>query len=324
MKTLINMTTFSHDMDRFADQAALQQFYKRRGLDGLELQVNWKEALPDKIAKEDVYGIHLRMFPSWMDFWLGDEAALLKEFDAAENWQMYYEGNKPACILERLKAELDIAQELGARYVVFHVSDCRFTETYSCDCYYSDEKVIDASCDVINTLLDGQNYDFDFLVENLWWPGFTFTRPEMTRRLMDGIHTEKKGIMLDTGHLLHMNLELETEKDGIDYIYKMLEEHGELCQYIRGVHLQQALTGKYVKRIQKNPPVLKEGFWDRFWQCSEHIFNIDTHLPFTHPEVKELVRHISPDYLTLELVTADSEEHGAKLDQQIEALQGLI
>lgn len=194
MKKMINMTVFSHDMDRFESQDALKDFYRSRGLDGLELQVLWNERLPEKIPREDVVGVHLRMFPYWLDFWQNDQKALLNEFDKPENWEVYYEGKDPSCILNRLEKELDMAQALNAEYVVFHVSDCRFTETYHNAFHYSDEAVIDASCEIINTLLDGKNYTFKFLVENLWWPGLTLTRPEMTERLLKGIHTGQKGI----------------------------------------------------------------------------------------------------------------------------------
>ena len=324
MKTLINMTVFDHDMDRFTDKVDLRRFYKTRGLDGLELQVIWNQELPEKVPVEDVVGVHLRMFPYWVDFWKEDESALLSEFDKPENWELYYEGREPSCILKRLQAELNIAEALGAEYVVFHVSDCRFTETYSGQCHYSDEEVIDASCEVINTLLDGRDYSFKFLVENLWWPGLTFTRPEMTKRLMEGIHSFKKGIMLDTGHLLHTNTGLRTEAEGAGYIEKMLDAHGDLCAYIYGVHLQQSLNGAYVERIRKDPPELKEEVWDRFWQCSEHIFNIDSHLPFVAPGVSSLIRRIAPEFLTLELVSADREEHARKLDMQIEAIKNIL
>lgn len=322
MKKMINMTVFSHDMDRFETQDSLKDFYRSRGLDGLELQVLWNEHLPEKIPREDVVGVHLRMFPYWLDFWQHDQKALLNEFDKPENWEVYYEGKDPSCILNRLEKELDIAQALNAEYVVFHVSDCRFTETYHNAFHYSDEAVIDASCEIINTLLDGKNYTFKFLVENLWWPGLTLTRPKMTERLLKGIHTGQKGIMFDTGHLLHTNLELKTEKEGVDYINQMLDAHGALCDYIDGMHLQQSLTGAYVKKIMQNPPDLKEDFWDRFWQCSEHIFNIDAHLPFVHPEVNKLVQRISSEYLTLEFISSDTAEHGRKLDRQLQALKG--
>ncbi|MEG0379157.1 MAG: TIM barrel protein [Eubacterium sp.] len=323
MKTLINMTVFDHDMDRFTDKEDLHQFYSRRCLDGLELQVLWNHPLPYKIITEDVVGVHLRMFPSWLDFWFQDKPALMREFGAPENWEMYYEGADPSCILRRLKAELKIAESLGAAYVVFHVSDCRFSEVYSGKHHYKDEEVIDASCGLINQIFDDEDYSFQLLVENLWWPGFTFTNPELTKRLMDGIHTDKKGIMLDTGHLLHTNLALRTEKEGLNYINQMLDDHGDLCRYIYGIHLNQSLTGEYVETVRCNPPILKDDFWERFWQCSEHIFNIDAHLPFTYSGVNDLIHRVSPTFLTLEIISSDRETHGANLDQQLMVLKGL-
>ena len=68
--------------------------------------------------------------------------------------------------------------------------------------------------EVINTILAGRDWPFAFLVENQWWPGFTFTEPEDTARLLDGIRCPKKGIMLDTGHLMNANTALSTQEEG--------------------------------------------------------------------------------------------------------------
>ena len=53
--------------------------------------------------------------------------------------------------------------------------------------------------------------------------------------------------MLDTGHFLHTNLDLKTQEEGVDYLNQMLDAHGDLVSYIKGIHLQQSLTGDYVK-----------------------------------------------------------------------------
>ena len=88
--------------------------------------------------------------------------------------------------------------------------------------------------EVINLLLGDRAWPFDFLVENQWWPGFTFTEPELTRRLLDGIRAERKGIMLDIGHLMNCDTSLRTLEEGADYVHRMLDRHGGLCRYIRG------------------------------------------------------------------------------------------
>ena len=90
-----------------------------------------------------------------------------------------------------------------------------------------------------------------FLMENLWWPGLTLTRPEITRRLLDKIHYPKKGIMLDTGHLMHTNLELAAQEEAVDYILDMVRAHSDMIPYMKGIHLNQSLTGQYVKDLLK-------------------------------------------------------------------------
>jgi len=37
------------------------------------------------------------------------------------------------------------------------------------------------------------------------------------------------GLMLDTDYLLHTNLSLNSQQEGIAYIHRLLDEHGELC-----------------------------------------------------------------------------------------------
>ncbi len=49
--------------------------------------------------------------------------------------------------------------------------------------------------------------------------GFTFTEPELTRRLLDGIRAERKGIMLDIGHLMNCDTSLRTLEEGADYVH---------------------------------------------------------------------------------------------------------
>ena len=71
----------------------------------------------------------------------------------------------------------------------------------------------------------------------------------MTKRLLSQVHYQKKGIMLDTGHLMHMNLELKTQDEAVDYILEKVAEHGNLASYIKGMHLNQSITGAYVKTL---------------------------------------------------------------------------
>lgn len=87
---------------------------------------------------------------------------------------------------------------LGAHYVVFHVSDVSLEEGYTYRWLHTNQEVIDAAVEVVNLILGEERWPFEFLVENQWWPGFTFTEPEETARLLEGIRFAGKGILLDT------------------------------------------------------------------------------------------------------------------------------
>ena len=152
-------------------------------------------------------------------------------------------------------------------------------------------------------------------MENLWWPGLTFLHPEDTRTLLDQVHYKKKGFMLDTGHFLHTNLDLKTQDEGVDYLNQMLDAHGDLVSYIKGIHLQQSLTGDYVKEWLSTRHELPEDPSERFCKVYEHIFKIDKHEPFTAEGVPAMVQRIQPLYVTYEYITRSREELGKYLDQ---------
>ena len=319
MKTAINLSTSSDDMQRFSSTANLLDLME--GIDGIELMC-FDEDIRGIIPKEKVLGVHMGYFPYWVDFWNGDYEALDREFGSREIWEAHYGGATPEAILTRYRQDLANAHRWGAKYVVFHVSDATIAETFTWQYHHTDEEVIDATCEMLNELLKDENGELLFLVENLWQPGLTFTRPEMTKRLLDGIQYANKGIMLDTGHLLHTNTKLRTQEEGIAYIHSLLDAHGDLCQHIKGIHLNQSLTGPYCENTMRDPPKLADTYEQRTCQMFLHAFSVDKHLPFTAPGIRELVNRIDPAYLTFEFITSNVKEHRAYLDVQLQALQG--
>lgn len=118
---------------------------------------------------------------------------------------------RPEGLLAQFRAELDYAKAMGARYVVFHVSDVSPEETLTYRRLHSDETVIDASAELLNLLFKGSEYSFELLLENLWWPGFSMTSPAMTARLLAAVQYDKTGILLDIGHLFNANPTLSDE-----------------------------------------------------------------------------------------------------------------
>lgn len=268
-------------------------------------------------------GYHLTFWPDWLDLWLGDRTALLRKFGSERAWTAFYGGGRDA-LLSGYRADLERAVAWGAEYVVFHVSDVSLEEGYTYRWEHSHQAVIDAAAQCINLLLDGRDWPFALLVENQWWPGFTFTCPDLTARLLDAIRYPRKGILLDTGHLLNANPDLKNQCEGVAYLHRMLDEHGALTRYIRGVHLHQSISGAYVKAHTGSLP---EGWADepdylkRFGVSYGHILRIDTHSPWTCPEIAGIIRRLEPDWLVHELSAPCRAERERKLRLQLDTLR---
>ena len=107
----------------------------------------------------------------------------------------------------------------------------------------------------------------------------------------------------------------------MDYIHEILDRNGDLCRYIKGMHLNQSLSGAYVQAAIQNPPVLTGNYWDRLTQVFPHIKKIDYHEPFTDPGVAGLIRRIQPKYVTVELLPKDQQQRKDWLRLQMEALE---
>ena len=113
---------------------------------------------------------------------------------------------------------------------------------------YHGNNLLPGAIEFINHLLWKVEPTFDFLVENQWWPGFTFTDPAETEYLLSRIDYPRTGIMLDTGHLMNTNTRLRTQRQGVEYILKQYRAHGELAKRVLGVHFHQSLSGAYVRK----------------------------------------------------------------------------
>ncbi len=305
-------------MERFSDGDDIRDFCRRHRLDGLEL-LPYGENSIGKIPADLVFSVHLSSYNHWVDFWNGKEEGVLEEY---RDWATARRviGKDKGALVAQYRAQLDFAESLGARYVVFHVADVSIPEFISHRFTHTDAEVIDASLELINELLADGGYSFQFLVENLWWPGFTMKDKKMTRRLLDGIRYQNKGIMFDTGHLLHTDNDLKTEDEAVDYIHRVLDDHADLCREIKGVHLQQSLSGDYVKALLADPPRLKDSYDDRVGQIFEHIHTVDAHQPFTAQGVKGLIDRLNPDFLVYEFCTRSRAEHEDFLARQNAAL----
>ena len=318
MKVTFNITTSEDDIDRFETSADLDRLME--GFDGVELMY-FGDDPKGLITPERVVGLHMDFYYNFTDFWNGNIEAALENFVTPEDMHRYYGGETRDAIVDRFKGNLEVARRFGAEYLVFHVSDATIEESFTRRYHLTDEEVVDAACEVLNEVFADEGEDFLLLLENLWQPGLSFMRPEMAWRLLEGIDHKNTGFMLDTGHLLHTNLEIYNQAQGLEYIHGVLDNLGdELVGKIRGMHLNQSVTSEYSKLVMDNPPAMAPTYAGRNWQMFGHVYKVDQHLPFTAPGVDKLVERVAPDYLTFEFITDNNATHTAYLNAQRKAL----
>ena len=324
MKVTFNVSNCSDDLDRFISKADFEAYL--RGFDGVELMYVEPEesdavsAHSFVIEPEHVVGFHMRYFPSWIALWYGDSHALVQEFDSRENVERFFGGCDRDALIRVFREDLRRAHQYGAEYVVFHVSQASIEETFTWRYRYTDEEIIDASAEILNEVFANEDGSIALLLENLWQPGFTFTSPENTRRLLEKVNYSNTGLMLDTGHLMHTDTSLATEEEALRYIHRRLDEHGDLTKKIRGIHLHQSLTGAYSEAAMADSPVMAPTFDGRMSQMYTHAFKVDRHEPFTCPGVDLLIERINPEYLTFEFITSDRKQHAHYLKMQWDVL----
>lgn len=305
MEILINTSNHISDLQRFENSSLnLEEFLIDNKLTGVEL-IQCGPLDESALNKKLIKGVHLRYYPMWLDFWKGDKKALLKQFGSEESISYFYGEEGIEGVIKEYRKELNFAKEVGAKYVVLHVSHVELPHVYNYNFTYSNKEVIDASIDFLNKVLQGFEADFYLLFENLWWPGLDFLDRHSLERLINEVNFKNKGFMLDTAHLINTNIDINTEEEGISYILNTIENLGDLKEYIKGIHFNLSLSGAYVReKIKSKSPFVepknKEDFYKNFKIAYDHIFNIDWHKPFTNKKAREILDSINPQFLVYE------------------------
>lgn len=300
MLQLINLPLDDELIDDYGGIDGLQKILDETGCDSIEWVWGGRE-ISKKLPSAMTQGYHLTFYSDWLDFYLGDQKKLFKKFGNEEVIEILYGGTKSSTLVRRYKEDLERALSLGAKYVVFHISDVSIEEGYSYKMEHTDEQVLDACARIINEIMDGVDTKIDFLIENLWWAGFRFDDIDRTRYILDKIDYPKKGIMLDTGHLLNTETTLRSEAEGIVYLRKMINHHKEVKHLIKGVHLNLSLSGDYVESTIGRLQATGDNYFEKFSNSYDHILQIDQHRPFTDSNIGDIIQEIAPRYLVHEL-----------------------
>lgn len=316
MLQLVNLSNYASDLELIHNRADdLQFFLQRHQLDGVEMMLcaPWDRQVH---RKEFIQGVHLRFWPSWLDFWQQDMEELIRQFGSEDNIKACYGGLTREAWLSVYRDNIRAARQTGARYLVFHVSHVRTAEVFSWQFSASDHQVVQAAVEVINELAKDIPDTMAILFENLWWPGLTLRDKKLTAYLLEQVRHPNVGIMLDTGHLMNTNPYLKTEEQGVEFILDTLNGLGAYSRYIRGIHLHRSLAGTYI-RTSRNQPQKDYSMA----AVMEHVLKIDEHLPFTTPAVSRVVDYVRPDYLVHEFVNLSQAGWSAKVSWQQQALQ---
>ena len=137
------------------------------------------------------------------------------------------------------------------------------------------------------------------------------TDPALTEKFLTSLNFNNVGLMLDTGHLMNTNPDLQTEKEGVAYICKILKDLGELRNYVKGVHLSCSLSGDYQRKVPTLVPTLKNDA-----RLLNHVCNIDQHRTFREPWIAEIFDLIEPEYVVHELYYDDFNRLAVQIEEQ--------
>ncbi|BBB91845.1 MAG TPA: TIM barrel protein [Methylomusa anaerophila] len=325
MLQLVNLSNYITDNELIANSPErLQNFLEQHNLDGLEMM--FCGPCDTRLHKREwLHGCHLRFWPWWLDFWRGDQEALLKQFGSQAAIDACYGGPTREDWLAVYRANIRMAIAAGVKYLVFHVSNVRPAELFNWQFSATSREVIEATLEVVNALAPEIPADTALLFENLWWPGLTLTDKELTAMLLDNVAHRNSGIMLDTGHLMNTNPDLKTEADGAAYILATLENLGHYRQFVRGIHLHKSLSGKYLRHSQNSQHKAEYGEYGEYAEYTmeeimNHIFKIDEHRPFTTPAAQQIVDYVQPEFLVHEFMQKSLADWELKLSKQQQAL----
>ena len=300
---------------------ALNEQLKELGIDGVE-GIWDPDEIDDSFPASMLTGCHMLFYPDWLDFYRQNHAELLRKFGSEEIVEKVYRASHPEDLVMQFREDLYRAIRYRSKYMVFHVSDVSQEECWTYRWLHDDYAVLDASLEVINDILKDVEPTFDFLVENQWWPGFTFTDPKKTEYLLSRINYPRVGIMLDTGHLMNTNPALSSQEQGAAYILAHYRAHGELGKAVLGMHFHQSLSGEYVRgHVGTYPDSVPRDFFEGFSVNYSHVQHIDQHAPWTIPEAGLIVHEVAPKYLTHELIGKENCPQLAAAKLQIEAIR---
>ena len=319
MLTLTNLSNADCDVENLLQNSSdtLAEILHTHMLDGIEFMLcaPWDRTM---VPADYIKGVHLLFWPTWVDFWRGDRAALMEEFGSEENIRAYYGSSDISDWVAAWKENLRQAAGCQPQYLVLHVAHNRTSEMYTRAFAATDEDVIRATIELVNEIACEIPQGCKLLFENLWWPGLTFCQPHLAAMLLEQVDYPDTGFMLDTGHLMNTNLALRSEADGAAYVMKIYRDLGAVGKYVYGLHLHQSLSGSYVREMMRR----NAGACDPLdWRTAmDYVMCVDRHEPFRTEAARRILDAVQPAYLVHEFLQRSRTDWERKIRTQQHAL----
>ena len=116
-------------------EEATAELVHRLGLDGIENLIYGDEPSSNLFTSLTV-GAHLRFWPRWMDFYLGNTKRCKKQFPDEKALTAYYGACDTDGWLEEIRKNIRAALAEKPEYLVWHVADCTLEEAWTRQFYY--------------------------------------------------------------------------------------------------------------------------------------------------------------------------------------------
>lgn len=284
-------------------------------LDGIERLV-YEDTPPDYPIPSVCTGCHLAFWPTWLDFYLGNEKRYRKDFPTDESLRRTFHGITREEWVSYIKGNIKAALAEKPEYLVWHVADCTVEEAWTWKFHYSSREVLKNTARLFAEVSDAVPDTTLVLFENIFWPGLNLLVPEEVNYFFELVGKNHVGIMLDIGHLMNTSpYAIYNEHDGARYVRSVIDRLGHLSKLVRGVHLSCSLSWEYRSSFERIAPVSPSGM-----EIMNHITAIDQHRPFTTDSMRPVLEHLNPEFLTHELFSKDDSIPIAQVNQQRSAL----
>jgi len=285
------------------------------GCDGVELYTTFKKV--PEFYKKVSPAVHLPYATDWHSAWTGK--ADMHGLSEDEVKDLLY-GRDREEIVSNLRASIEYAAELYPAYGVLHASNTDIEEVMQRSHTDNSREVLSDFCEMVNRAVSSFKKGeppFKLAFENLWWPGLKLRDPREYKFIESHIEFENWGFCLDTGHLMNTLPDAYDESICVERLLEIFSRYPkEMKDRIGTVHLHVSTSAEYRMTFEEKTRPPGETVAETVTRVFPHIAKIDQHRPFSIGGCRTLVDHLSPDFVTHEMMGKKPDEVIGRFRQQ--------